>query len=265
MSPNLHHCSILTAMMTAGGLALAASAATIPHTETFEDGVADGFNPSPSDSWSVGANAVLDGMAYTNSTGGGTNSSAIQFTDIDTSGATSFHYTASYDFVINSYTPNNVQGFTLDMGWYVGSTNGTDSPVYLMDFMAEGDDFNNQALQGRMRIHELGGDAQIAAGAFNGGGNLTVGARYTTTIDVAYDAGSGDLSLTLTLSDGVNSDSINAVDSTPQLGGWLALRNRSNVTASNISFDNFQVVPEPASLALLGLGATVVFGRRCNA
>ena len=69
-----------------------------------------------------------------------------------------------------------------------------------------------------------------------------------------YGAG-GALTLNLTVSDGVSSYTISAVDTTPLTGGYFGFRNRNNSNASQlgsgtVEFSGYQLesIPEPSVL-----------------
>jgi hypothetical protein len=74
--------------------------------------------------------------------------------------------------------------------------------------------------------------------------------------------------LSASLSDGTTTVGKTGTDSTPLTGSYFAFRNRlgsnssSYTTTLNIHYDNLQIIPEPASFALLLLGTLAALARR---
>ncbi|MEM9753427.1 MAG: PEP-CTERM sorting domain-containing protein [Planctomycetota bacterium] len=164
-------------------------------------------------------------------------------TDTTTAGKT---YDFSFDIRFDAI--GSVDGFRLDHRIAIGGTDG--SPMVAFDL------FGNSRLQYRT--------ASGATNAVNINGNSLnlddTGGRFVTvegTIDI--DAGTYDLVI-----DGVSQGTGLGLINTPSDFGQVTLQWRTNdAGALQYSLDNLEIaVPEPGSLALLGLGGLAMLRRR---
>jgi hypothetical protein len=233
-------------------LAFTAGAHAAPVTAPFEpdftqsDSV-DDFNEIQDVNWTLNTGAGV----YNNFTNAGNNpvSAAVQVTNLPTGS----NFVMSAQFTLNSFS-----GIATTFGFGALSPDGNladgSGAYYLADV----------AQTGRIRILELNPNA---------GGNtienaipdLVTGTLYTMTLGGVYTG--GNLKLTFTVFDGVNTASVSRTDTASILSGqYFGLRNRSDgsTAAFNADFSQFSILaPTPAALpAGLGLLALTVMRRR---
>ncbi|MEX0744087.1 MAG: PEP-CTERM sorting domain-containing protein [Phycisphaeraceae bacterium] len=255
------------ALMIAAGTG-PAWAVTMPYSEDFNDGTASDFDDSPGSgtsngTWSVGHNATFGSDAYNYTI----NSSGTGRSLVSVDGAPESGFVLTTDFVINS-APTGSDGFwTAAAGYYLFGSGGSTETAgsYIVD-VQYANPTTNTGDQARMRIHDLGGSGSLAVGDFGDGSVLDVGTIYTMTVTGDYDGVNLDLSFTLT--DGTTTTTISGTDTSPSLADNVVLRHFAggSLNSTNVSYDNFNIaVPEPASLALFGLGGLLMFARRRRA
>jgi hypothetical protein len=295
--------ALATATALILGTSAATYAATIPYVENFDDdtvGTTTPGEPAPESGtfaldtsssnlaanpgaslWEVIAADAGDELStsqqyrfdgtYTRGTGDGyfENSEAnLQFNGLTAGNP----FTIRYDFELEDFSvPGDDTGRTgLRVGFdlFDSGVNADSSGYQVLFEVAE---VNTPGIvQGEIRI----------TGLDNGGNEnddtVTVASdlKYTMVIEGSYaDAGdpSSELTLSASLSDGTSTVGKTGTDSTPETGSYFGFRNRlgsvssSYITTLNIHYDNLQVIPEPASFALLLLGGLAVLARRRRA
>jgi hypothetical protein len=214
----------------------------------------------------AGADWTVSSGAYQNVfTGNNATSSA----SVVVEGINGTSFTMSSRFTVNSFNPGTTTAAsTLGFG-LMGSDATFSGPYYLADFGYGYD--SGATTKGGLRILALGDSTGFTTSstANNFDGNTTNLAiqedvTYTLMLTGTYN-GSGHLDLSLGLFDSTGTTqfgtSATATDLTPLLGTNFGYRNRNgsnSSTASNLnaSFDNFAVIPEPSSLALLFIALT---------
>lgn len=180
-------------------------------------------------------------------------SSVVDVSDLGGPAATADDFTLTTSFIIRSYVgANTTFGFAA-----LGNSTALSS-FYLADVQGNG----------TMRLYRInsGGNTALTSTTF-AGGTLQTGVEYTLTLDGTYND-LGDLTLDLLLSSPTLSTSINStlLAANVYQGRYFGLRDRSSGAGSRLDVDflGLSIVPEPATLALLGLGAaaTVALRRR---
>lgn len=235
-------CSLLT-------LALPATAAVVPFTEDFNDGVADGFSASGA----YTANGV-DGTYDISVSGAGlVRNSTVDITNAD--GAPGITVSTDAEFSVF----NGSVGFAA-----YGSVSGVSTgSFYLLDITGLGTTSDTG-----IRILEIGGDGGINVSSdLPGSFTFVEDDPFSLSADFVPGATAGSIDIELTLTQGSNSFSISGTDATGLTGDAFGYRTRTTGGGNGElvgSFDNFTVtpIPEPGSLALAAAGALLISLRR---
>ncbi len=123
---------------------------------------------------------------------------------------------------------------------------------------------------GVMEIREIpttGSSSRI--GGSSDQGSLSAGNEYLFTATGTYSGGS--LSLFFNIEgQGMSGDGMTRIDNTPQENGHFGFQLAATNSATStrnvfMDIDDFAVVPEPASMALLGIGSLMMLRRRSRA
>lgn len=268
---NVQRIAWLVSLAAAGIVGSAANASSFPYFT--------GFGP---------ADDVLDstGAAFALDTGSGVLNYTQATSNTQTNGIEQVTGVAGNDFVVETrFTFNDGATFggqntyglaalATDAGFSTAGGNG----YYLADWMGSA----NSVDAGRLRLLALGSGGLTGVtngdtdGANANASSVVNGKTYILRLTGAY-AIDGTLSLTLAMfeSDGVTQIGAAATGqsstTTPLTGTYFGLRNRSGSLSSgqtmSASYDDFTVtaVPEPASLALVAFGVTVMLKRRKTA
>lgn len=231
---------------------LARAAVVTPYGNDF-DSTAVGASPSDftasGGTWSVtgaGADHAYQITANTSTA----MTSGVQVSDL---GATLKDFILTSTFTITDLS--NATSSTIGFGALSNFVNFANN-YYLADI--------SQAGAIRLVYFEGGAAQSNGYGGFNAGtatnlsSSLLANTEYTMTLTGTYTGAS--LALTFTVTDGINTASIAAVDTSAISAAgsnYFGYRMRQNGTggdAFTVELDNFSIVPEPASLPLLGLG-----------
>ena len=225
------------------------AAVSLPYSNNFASSAAD-FTPNAGGNWSL-----VTGT-YQNVVPGNTPS----YSTVAVTGRP-----ANQPFQISTTFQVKETAFNFSVGFAALATTSNlgSASYYLADVSQSGGM--------RFRVFTDGGAAGADSAVNTTGtgiGNIAIDETITLTLTGTYDLG-GALTLALTAFDGTNSQTITlaAPIASPFAGTNFGYRNRSNTDADpmTVQLDNFSInaVPEPGSVALLGLGlAGAVIRRR---
>lgn len=254
--------SALSCAVVAGAAALAQAATITPsptYVENFDDAAADHFVVNTSDMTWTAAGGVY-GVSATGQFNDSAGASTLTVSNLG--GAAKNNFTLSTAVTFDTFTTASSGTRRTDFGFNLFA--GSDVPDAATKYRALIRYSSNGSASSGFFISDDGGDVTTVAGAFDNA--FTTGVKYTLTVVGTYNA-SGHLTLRFTVADAANSETITMTDTTPHTGrtfGYRADRRRNAFTASLDDF-TLTVVPEPASLALLAIGACLIAGRSRNA
>lgn len=230
--------------------ALAAStgqaAVIVPYVNDFSTSVAD-FTETTDAQWTLNTTTGL----YTNSSTQTTTATSAVVLASELGGPAAL----ASDFTMTSvFTPSSMGADNTTIGMAALGTTASLSAFYLGDVQR----------RGNMRLFRVNPNSSLKE-EFWPGGALVMGTTYTMTLTGTYGA-TGDLTLALTLAGGGYSHTItsNTIAAANVLQGqYFGLRDRTdNPGGLTTAFDSFSLTPEPATFALLGLGALGILRRR---
>ena len=237
------------------------SAAVIPYTNDFSGtGSNTAFTSENTDAeWTVTGGAYV--FNYTNTTI--TPSTA----SISLTNASNIAFTMETQFTVSSVGSVNSNGATLGFGLFGANTTfsgSASSAYYLADWQVA-----NSGTPGNLRIVALGDTTgftntptSVDANAGSSTLAVTLGTTYTLRLVGTYSGST--LNMTLGVYDATGTTQIGssaiASDTSPLTGTNFGFRNRVGLGGGTFTanFDNFAVVPEPGSAALLLLGCSAV-------
>lgn len=137
--------------------------------------------------------------------------------------------------------------------------------ILLADSAASAGYLVDLSKSGTFRILELG-TGGVSDSSLTPWGNFVDERLYGIVVTGEYESGTLTLFATLSELEGpLRSVTREVVDTTPQQGAYFGLRNRtgSGTTPTlSASFDYLNIIPEPASLALLAAGGLMMMPRR---
>ncbi len=242
---------LFVCLLTLGSL----QAATLPYLDNFNDDTVGSTTPSetapesgafsPSTASFSVVSGGISGQSYnlTEATNGTAFGSAVDFTGpLGGAAASAADFTISSQFRLNTGTAGSG---TIGLGFL-----GTDN------LFADGYFVDINFSSGVIRFVE---DGTPVGPTFDLTNSSLVGVVFALTITGTYtdpdnNSVNDTLELTATVSGGL-SGSIDLTDSTPQIGTLFGYRHRNSTSDVNVDMDDFSVVPEPASVALLALSA----------
>lgn len=250
-------CSLSICLISSMTLASATSAATLPYVEDFDDGteilIENLPTTDPATTWQITGGPI--DFSYSLSI-------PTEATPRSASATNTFEGlgdNALQDFEMETdFTVTGSVGTFLFSGFMVlGSEDNPNFDGYLVEFRFE---------TGEMRIREIDGGANTLVNEDKS--PLTVGQTYNASVVGEYGSegvgGADSIKLTYTISGGdlvtpyqvIGTDTDGAL----QEGTHFGLRNRYQNTGITIEYDDFSLVavPEPASVALLAVGASLV-------
>ena len=249
-TPLLIPAALIALVMTVA--ALPARAATFPYVNDFSASVSD-FTETTDAQWTLNA----PGGKYNNTIAAAevSSSSMLQVTNLGGAPATATPFRVQTTFTINALTAGNLNT-TIGLAALGADANSADASggFYLADVQ----------VGGTLRLFEINPNTSLQTGTFAGGA-LQTGVPYTLTLDGTYSGST--INFLLTLTDGTNTTSISATDSTSVLTGqFFGLRDRTSGVNSvlNVDFDSFAItpVPEPTALGAIALGGMMLAARR---
>jgi hypothetical protein len=290
------------ALALAAAATVPAGAATVPYFDNFNDdltGPAAPTEPAPESgafvetesalhgTWSVEGSAgqntyrVVSSAAAGTTTATGVPVSSIDFTGAGLQGSS---FTMTTEVKLNAFSAGFSGSTRIGFG-ALGSDSGFSSSYYLVDYAlaaVTNTGANDTGVVGQLRILESGGSGGTAGPissltpTVNQTYRLTlVGEMVDGTADVDTDV--DDLKLTFTVQNLTTAGSpvsVDFIDDTPLTGNFFGYRNSRSQTRTvagggngaaatlNADFDNFSLVPEPGSCALLGCAALLGLRRR---
>ncbi|GHC09742.1 PEP-CTERM sorting domain-containing protein [Cerasicoccus arenae] len=211
------------------------NAVVLGYSNNFSTSVAD-FTETTDVQWTLGSGVYTN--AFT--AGGATASSAtVNVTDL---GPVGTDWSISTTFSISTLESGMTFGFGA-LGTNTAFSGGAGNPYYLADV--------NTA--GSVRILEIASSPADLGGTKTSlpDGGLQTDTNYTMTLSGTYSGGT--LTMDLSITDGVNIGSvIGATDASSLTGQNFGFRNRiPNAGTYSVSYDNFSIVPEPGSAALI--------------
>jgi len=236
-------------------------AAVIPYTNDFSGtGSNTAFpNENTDAQWNVTGGSYA--FTYTN-TGVGVSTASISLT-----GGSGIAFTMATQFTVSSVGTLNSNGQTLGFGLFgadAAFTGSTGSAYYLADWQVA-----NSGTPGNLRIVSLGETGSTFTNTptnvddNSGSSSLAIQTGTTYTLKLVGTYIGSTLHMTLGVYNAAGTAQIGssaiATDTNPLTGSYFGYRNRIGLGGGSFAanFDNFSVVPEPASLSLLSLGASI--------
>lgn len=242
-------CRCAWALAVVAGVTVAAEAAVLaPYSNDFSTTASD-LTPNGVGAWSLNTTTGRYGFS-TSAVGSG--SAVTQVTNLGGAAATANDFTMSTEFTIGTS-----DGTTSTVGFAALGETSTPATApgaggyYLADVEKDG----------TLRLIVVTSGGNTSLGTLEFGSALANGTEYTLTLAGAYGVGTS-IDLDLTLSNGVNSVTLSRTHATALTGNYFGFRNRSNAANLAVSFDHLTIVPEPATLALGGLGLLLCAARR---
>ncbi|MET0262912.1 MAG: PEP-CTERM sorting domain-containing protein [Rariglobus sp.] len=228
--------------------ASSAFAATVPYSDNFQAGTVTEWTSgggAPA-TWGIVNTGTSNVYQVTSSASAGNFTSVVQLTNA-TSALQSFTMTSSFKI-----TDGSAGEF---IGFAAFSNNIT--PGFGSNYVAD------IASGGQMRIIAQNDTSGFSSTAATFATSLVVGTNYTMSLTSTYVGGT--LNMTFTLTNGTQSQSVTATDTSPLTGTYFGYRLNNSTDSLVTQFSNFTVttspIPEPASAAmLLGLGALGAVG-----
>ncbi|MEM7576048.1 MAG: PEP-CTERM sorting domain-containing protein [Planctomycetota bacterium] len=238
-------------------LSLPAAGAIVPFNENFDNAV-DANNDGTPDDFSISSGYTLNNTTGTydylrTATFGSTRVSSVELTNAVSQPS----ITISSDFTVDDDNGSIGLGAFGDTSAFAGS-------VYLLDVNVDGSTSDLRIIRLAGSSIDPSGPTVITPIAFGFDDSLP----FSLSATLADNNVSG-LDISLTVTQGSDSFTINAVDPTPLTGEYFGYRLRVNGSGSGLTIsgtaDNFSVVPEPGTMALAGLGAAGIGLRRRRA
>lgn len=242
---------------------LAHAAVMAPYTETFNDGVADMFasttqgSATATSGFSVVDNEYRMDLTKSSQTAGNAEGLAgIEVSNLGSATNADFTYTTQGTLdAPASGTTDTLSRF--GVRFLADSATG-DANSYFVDVRLS---------DGVVRLIEFTGSSAASVGTVTGSplGTVTAGETLDFTVAATY-AGSTP-TFAINVSDGTSTANIAFTDTSARTGQFFGYRGSttsgsSTGTRLQVDYDNFQIIPEPASLALLGLGGLMLLPRR---
>lgn len=256
MTMTLRHLTLCLALCFVAG-ASPAQAVTTPYSDNFNSstvGTGAANFTATGGTWAIVGSGSANAYQGTISAPG-TFLSTLQATDL---GSSLKDFAISSTFVITdaSATASNA---TIGFG-FLSNTSNLGTNYYLADI----------SQTGVVRLLYFEGGAAQASG-YNGftsntsvnlSSSLSVGTVYTMTLTGTYTGST--LNMNFSVTDGAATASISAADLSPLSTaannnfGYRLRQNAAAPDAFTVEFDNFSIVPEPASVALLLGGISIL-------
>ena len=193
-------------------------------------------------------------------------SSIIDVSDLGGPAAAASNFLYTSNMTIQLIDPPSSGNKSYDVGLAALVTNLSGGDVnngYLLRLRMFGTG-SAQSSIGDIIIEEIASGSSTALNTGSFTGSLSQGTTLSLSLLGEYTG--GDLKLTFSVSDGTTTNSVIATDTTPQTGTGFGYRNRLTGNDNGeftVDYDNFSIsVPEPSSLALLGLGTLLLLPRR---
>jgi hypothetical protein len=244
------------------GLAATAGAATIPFSQNFDTlGTGNTAVPNFTESNTAAMTIEADGagkdyQASISGTSGAVNvSAAVQLTN-----AVGNAFSISTQMTVDAVSGSTGSTINSGLGLFSDQANFSSGSQYRLLFTSF-----SSSNTGKLTLTEHATSSGLT-GTLTSGSSISgfVGKVLTLTANISYNA-SNHLLINASITDGTTTLNVSGTDTSPRSGQYFGYRtalNAVNGTASiNVDYDEFSVVPEPASLGLMAMGG-LLLGRR---
>jgi hypothetical protein len=254
----------LTAATALGlGASVASAAVTVPYVNNFSTSVSD-FTENTDAQWTLNTSAGVYNNTYT-----AVNTTVVSTSSVQTASlAGASPFTLSTSFRLNSFDNTQVnRSIAIGMGLLAGNatfSGGATNPYYQVSIVA-GSALTGDDAPGMMRIVKVDAATTFLKTGSLVAGPLSTNVWYDMTVVGTYNP-SGDLILSFTVTNTSTPTQTLTLTTDPLTspldGQHFGYRQRVRNADVNVDFNEFALIPEPASLGLLGLGGLMMLRRR---
>ncbi len=250
-------------------ISMRASAAPIvlPYAETFDsyavgNTAVNNFTESNTAAYTIVNNGVSGDNQYhasiSSASGAGNGSAGVQITNAV---GNAFHIQT--DIIVRTFTAPTGSTTNLGLGLFGDTADFSAGNQYRLLYTTANPTAGNI---GKLTLTKTSGSGLGGTLSSTSAIAVAVGAILTLSADISYTGST--LNINGSLTDGVNTITLAATDTSPLVGQFFGYRTAVNAAGGTATeaadYDNFSVVPEPGATSVIMAVGLFAFGRRAR-